>query len=298
MGVAIIGGGLLWYLNSQSPTSTLPTTTTTASTITNTDGSTTTTNTDGTTTTTATDGTVTTTDADGTVIDTPETTTETTEGSDDSSAVDPTDCSKYRKAQHRDPKVWMNSTKTKTVGRVNYAVRKIRMRGFETHKEQYFVNDVVNWELDLGVFNTSETWCGTRAGGTLSEKCWLPPSSAGGAAGNDCCLSWAVTWTDYEERIFTDDSGIITRPAPEDDDPWSVLKGTFRIPDDAAAIGVWKCEVRYWYKDKGEVSWSGNVFRVVPEVCGQETSSAENFASDFTRSVYAPAMSRQSFMQF
>jgi hypothetical protein len=173
------------------------------------------------------------------------------------------------------------------------------MRDFETHKEQYFVNDVVHWELDLGVYNTSETWCGTRAAGTLSQKCWLPPYADGGAAGHDCCLSWEVTWTDPEGRIFTDGSGSITQPAPEDDDPWSVLKGTFRIPDDAAALGVWKCEVRYWYKDKGEVSWLGNVFRVVPEVCGQETSvAAENFASDFTRPIYAPAVSVQSFMQF
>lgn len=50
--------------------------------------------------------------------------------------------------------------------------------------------------------------------------------------------------------------------------------------------------------EDGEVTWSGNVFRAVPEVCGEETSAAENFASDFTRPVYAPSMSHQSFMQF
>ena len=53
-----------------------------------------------------------------------------------------------------------------------------------------------------------------------------------------------------------------------------------------------------WKKDSQAAKWSGDVFIVVPESCANESSSAENFASDFTRSVYAPAMSHQSFMQF
>ncbi len=105
IGIAVIGGGLVWYMNSQS--STLPAVTTTTSTIANTDGSTTTTNDDGSTTTTNTDGSTTTTDADGTVIETTETPEiDTTEGSDDANTT--ADCSKYRASQHEKEKVWMN----------------------------------------------------------------------------------------------------------------------------------------------------------------------------------------------
>ena len=297
IGVAIIGGGLLWYMNSQSPTSTLPTTTTTASTITNTDGSTTTTNTDGTTTTTATDGTVTTTDADGTVIDTPETTTETTEGSDDSSAVDPTDCSKYRKAHHRDPKVWMSSTKTKTWPGAWYPSG-ARMKNFETDKEQYFINDVVNWDLDIGVRNHSNTNC-DKGLLDVTNTCWFAPYSNWSAGGNDGNhLYCKMTWTSPENETYLKEGGAITRHTT-----WSNLIGDFRIPDKTSSIGVWSLTIEYGWNEDGDsrsgmATWSGNVFRVVPEVCGQETSAAENFASDFTRPIYAPAISHQSFMQF
>ncbi len=315
MGVAIIGGGLLWYLNSQSPTSTLPTTTTPASTITNTDGSTTTTNTDGTTTTTATDGTVTTTDADGTVIDTPETTTtttttETTEGSDDSSTVDPTDCSKYRKSQHEHGKVWMSSTKEKTWGLPDILKRSpsgVRMKRLHTNKEQYFPNDIVDWELDLQVRNESDTNCDTSL--WAGDTCWFAPYGSWSAGGRDGSkLYCTVIWTDWEGNSYTDASGVLTRntDAPHEGygkGSWSLLNGKFRIPDNAAsATGVWTVSIEYgWETSSQSAKWDGNVFRAVPESCDDTVTTvgrAENFASDFTRSVYAPAMSRQSFMQF
>ena len=285
MGVAIIGGGLLWYMSSRPAAEIGGTSPGYVSVVNPTGG-----------------GGDTTTGGDDDTDD--DTTTETTEGSDDSSTVDPTDCSKYRKAHHRDPKVWMSGTKTDYFSDGWYRPDGIRMRGFETHKEQYFLNDTVQWELDLSVRNVSKTWCGEKWGGG-DKRCWLPPSSTGGAAGNNCCLQWSVTWKDPQGRTFTDGSGTITRPAAADSDPWSVLRGTFRIPDDAASIGVWECTLTYWWvgdtwgtHEDGEVTWSGNVFRAVPEVCGEETSAAENFASDFTRPVYAPSMSHQSFMQF
>ena len=281
MGIAIIGGGLLWYMSSRPAEIAGGTSPGYVSVVNPTGG-----------------GGDTTTGGDD-----DDTTTETTEGSDDSSTVDPTDCSKYRKSQHGKSKVWMNSTKTDSFEDGWYRPDAIRMRHFETQKEQYFVEDVVNWELDLSVKNVSRTWCG---GYTTGKRCWLPPSSTGDAAGGNCCVGWSVTWTDYEGRSYTDDSGTITRPAVADNDPWSVLKGTFRIPNAESSIGRWKCEIKYWWTgsdwgthEDGEVTWSGNVFRVVPEVCGQETSvAAENFASDFTRPIYAPAVSVQSFMQF
>ena len=311
MGVAIIGGGLLWYLNSQSPTSTLPTTTTPASTITNTDGSTTTTNTDGTTTTTATDGTVTTTDADGTVVDTPETTTtETTEGSDDSSTVDPTDCSKYRKSQHEHGKVWMSSTKEKTWGLPDILKRSpsgVRMKRLHTNKEQYFPNDIVDWELDLQVRNESRANCNTSL--WAGDTCWFAPYGSWSAGGRDGSkLYCTVIWTDWEGNSYTDASGVLTRntDAPYEGygkGSWSLLNGKFRIPDNASsATGVWTVSIEYgWETSSQSAKWDGNVFRAVPESCDDTVTTvgrAENFASDFTRTVYAPAMSHQSFMQF
>ena len=285
MGIAIIGGGLLWYMSSRPAEIAGGTSPGYVSVVNPTGG-----------------GGDTTTGGDD-----DDTTTETTEGSDDSSTVDPTDCSKYRKSQHGKSKVWMNSTKTDSFEDGWYRPDAIRMRHFETQKEQYFVEDVVNWELDISVKNVSRTWCG---GYTTGKRCWLPPSSTGDAAGGNCCVAWSVTWTGPKEQTYTDDSGSITRPAVADNDPWSVLKGTFRIPNAESSIGRWKCEIKYWWTgsdwgthEDGEVTWSGNVFRAVPKSCDDTVTTttvgrAENFASDFTRPIYAPAVSHQSFMQF
>ena len=166
IGIAVIGGGLVWYMNSQS--STLPAVTTTTSTIANTDGSTTTTNddgsttttnTDGSTTTTDSDGSVTTTDADGTVIETTETPEiDTTEGSDDANTT--ADCSKYRASQHEKEKVWMSSAKVKKWDDQTNRPRGIKMDDFTTSQEQYFINQEVDWSLKLSVRNKSADQCG------------------------------------------------------------------------------------------------------------------------------------------
>jgi len=266
MGIAIIGGGLLWYMSSRPAEIAGGTSPGYVSVVNPTGG-----------------GGDTTTGGDD-----DDTTTETTEGSDDSSTVDPTDCSKYRKSQHGKSKVWMNSTKTDSFEDGWYRPDAIRMRHFETQKEQYFVEDVVNWELDLSVKNVSRTWCG---GYTTGKRCWLPPSSTGDAAGGNCCVAWSVTWTGPKEQTYTDDSGSITRPAVADNDPWSVLKGTFRIPNAESSIGRWKCEIKYWWTgsdwgthEDGEVTWSGNVFRAVPKSCDDTVTTttvgrAENFVN-------------------
>ena len=313
IGIAVIGGGLVWYMNSQS--STLPATTATTSTITNTDGSTTTTNTDGSTTTTDSDGSVTTTDADGTVIETTETPEiDTTEGSDDANTT--ADCSKYRASQHEKEKVWMSSTKSKSfiddiIGSpIHTSYSRLRPRGikmddFTTGQEQYFVNQEIDWSLKLSVKNTSKDQCGKTWAGT-HKNCWLPPGKDGGAYGNDCCLKWTVTWTNPQGETYVDDSGSITRPdtKPKDGGPvWSTLNGKFRIPNVESSIGTWDVAIKYWWDgdahgSKPSVSWEGQVFSVVPESCGQETSAAETYKSEFTRPVFMPRISRQSFMQF
>ena len=301
IGIAVIGGGLVWYMNSQS--STLPATTTTTSTIANTDGSTTTTNTDGSTTTTDADGSVTTTDADGTVIETTETPEiDTTEGSDDANTT--ADCSKYRASQHEKEKVWMSSAKVKNWSTTGFRPKGIKMDDFTTSQEQYFINQEVDWSLKLSVKNTSKNQCG---GIGIGSKCWLPPGKDGGAYGNDCCLKWTVTWTNPQGETYVDDSGTITRPdiKPKDGGPvWSTLNGKFRIPNVESSEGTWDVAIKYWYDGKSgidtpTVSWEGQVYSVVPESCGiLEERAAETYKSEFTRPVFRPRISRQSFMQF
>ena len=198
IGIVVIGGGLLWYMSSKTETpATLPATTTTSTTTPAT--------------TTDDDGDDSSGNGDGTTEDDEET-TETTEGSDAASTVDPTDCSKYRSAQHEAGKVWMSSTQSDSFNDGAYRPSGIKMDDFETDKEQYFVNDVVNWELDLSVKNTSKARCGEKKYSGIDKKCWLAPSSGGSAAGNNCCLKWTVTWTDPQGQTYTDDSGVITRP--------------------------------------------------------------------------------------
>ena len=294
IGIAVIGGGLVWYMNSQS--STLPATTTTTSTITNTDGSTTTTNDDGSTTTT---------DADGTVIETTETPEiDTTEGSDDANTT--ADCSKYRASQHEKKKVWMSSAKVKKWDDQTNRPRGIKMDDFTTSQEQYFVNQEVDWSLKLSVRNKSADQCGERQYSRIDKTCWLPPGKDGGAYGNDCCLKWTVTWTNPQGETYVDDSGSITRPdvKPKEGGPvWSTLNGKFRIPNVESSEGTWDVAIKYWYDGKSgidtpTVSWEGQVYSAVPESCGQETSAAETYKSEFTRPVFRPRISRQSFMQF
>jgi len=275
IGIVAIGGGLLWYMNSQSQASTLPAATTTAST--------TTTTTDGTDGSDATDG--------GSTDETTPETTETTDGSDDSNVADDP-CAKYRKSHHESKKVWMNSEKKKEWSGGSYVPKGIKMDDFETHQEQYFVNQEVEWQLDLSVYNTSKKNCGENWAG-VDKKCWLAPYSDGGAGGNDCCLTWTIVWTDPQENTYTDDSGVITRH-----NVWSNLDGKFRIPNTESSIGVWKVAIEYKYKDKGSVSWEGDVFRVVPESCAEDSSAAETFKSDFARPIFAPRITQQSFMQF
>ena len=321
IGIAVIGGGLVWYMNSQS--STLPAVTTTTNTIANTDGSTTTTNddgsttttntdgstttnnTDGSTTTTDSDGSVTTTDADGTVIETTETPEiDTTEGSDDANTT--ADCSKYRASQHEKKKVWMSSAKVKKWDDQTNRPRGIKMDDFTTSQEQYFINQEVDWSLKLSVKNTSKNQCGKTWAGT-SAKCWLPPGKDGGAYGNDCCLKWTVTWTNPQGETYVDDSGTITRPdiKPKDGGPvWSTLNGKFRIPNVESSEGTWDVAIKYWWNDDNfkpmpSVSWEGQVYSVVPESCGAlAEQAAETYKSEFTRPVFRPRISRQSFMQF
>ena len=313
IGIAVIGGGLVWYMNSQS--STLPAVTTTTSTIANTDGSTTTTNddgsttttnTDGSTTTTDSDGSVTTTDADGTVIETTETPEiDTTEGSDDANTT--ADCSKYRASQHEKEKVWMSSAKVKNWSTTGRRPRGIKMDDFTTSQEQYFINQEVDWSLKLSVKNTSKDQCGETKRLKVDKKCWLPPGKDGGAYGNDCCLKWTVTWTNPQGETYVDDSGTITRPdiKPKDGGPvWSTLNGKFRIPNVESSEGTWDVAIKYWWNDDNftpmpSVSWEGQVYSVVPESCGALAEpAAETYKSEFTRPVFRPRISRQSFMQF
>lgn len=286
IGIVAIGGGLLWYMNSQSQASTLPAATTTASTTTTTTG--------------GTDGSDAT--GGGSTDETPPETTETTDGSDDASTVDPADCSKYRAAHHEAKKVWMSSTQTKEWTQGSYVPHGVKMDDFATGQEQYFINQEVDWSLKLSVKNTSKDQCGEGGWpGYVDKKCWLPPGADGAAYGNDCCLSWTVTWTDPQENTYTDDSGTITRPSTKPKDGgsvWSTLNGKFRIPNVESSIGVWKVAIEYKYKDKGSVSWDGPVFWVVPESCAEDSSAAETFKSDFARPIFAPRITQQSFMQF
>ena len=288
LGIVAIGGGLLWYMSSQS-SSTLPDATTT-STTTTTPTTTTTTTSDGSSDDGSTTDDSTSTDDSSTSDDS--STTDTTTGSDDASTVDPTDCSKYRKSHHEGKKVWMNSEKKKEWSGGSYVPKGIKMDDFETHQEQYFVNDIVEWELDLSVYNTSKANCGENWAG-VDKKCWLAPYSDGGAGGNDCCLTWSITWTDPQGNEYKDDSGVITRH-----NVWSNLNGSYRIPNVESSIGVWKVAIEYKYKDKGTVSWDGDVFRVVPESCATSSSAAETYKADFTRPIFAPRLTQQSFMQF
>lgn len=304
IGIAVIGGGLVWYMNSQS--STLPAVTTTTSTIANTDGSTTTTNDDGSTTTTNTDGSTTTTDADGTVIETTETPEiDTTEGSDDANTT--ADCSKYRASQHEKEKVWMSSAKVNNWTTTGRRPKGIKMDDFTTSQEQYFINQEVDWSLKLSVKNTSKDQCGEKKYSGIDKKCWLPPGKDGGAYGNDCCLKWTVTWTNPQGETYVDDSGTITRPdiKPKDGGPvWSTLNGKFRIPNVESSEGTWDVAIKYWWNDDNftpmpSVSWEGQVYSVVPESCGAlAEQAAETYKSEFTRPVFRPRISRQSFMQF
>ncbi len=303
IGIAVIGGGLVWYMNSQS--STLPAVTTTTSTIANTDGSTTTTNDDGSTTT-NTDGSTTTTDADGTVIETTETPEiDTTEGSDDANTT--ADCSKYRASQHEKEKVWMSSAKVNNWTTTGRRPKGIKMDDFTTSQEQYFINQEVDWSLKLSVKNTSKDQCGEKKYSGIDKKCWLPPGKDGGAYGNDCCLKWTVTWTNPQGETYVDDSGTITRPdiKPKDGGPvWSTLNGKFRIPNVESSEGTWDVAIKYWWNDDNftpmpSVSWEGQVYSVVPESCGAlAEQAAETYKSEFTRPVFRPRISRQSFMQF
>ena len=300
LGIAVVGGGLLWYMSSQS--SALPSDTTPASTDTTT-----------TTTTPTTGG-----GDDDTTGDDDSTTetTETDEGSDDASTVDPTDCSKYRASHHGREKVWMSSTKSKSfiddiIGsplHTSYSLlrpRGIKMDDFTTGQEQYFVNQEIDWSLKLSVKNTSKDQCG-KTWAQTHKNCWLPPGKDGGAYGNDCCLRWTVTWTNPQGETYVDDSGSITRPdtKPKDGGPvWSTLNGKFRIPNVESSIGTWDVAIKYWWDgdahgSKPSVSWEGQVFSVVPESCGQETSAAETFKADFTRPIFAPRLTQQSFMEF
>ena len=304
IGIAVIGGGLVWYMNSQS--STLPAVTTTTSTIANTDGSTTTTNDDGSTTTTNTDGSTTTTDADGTVIETTETPEiDTTEGSDDANTT--ADCSKYRASQHEKEKVWMSSAKVNNWTTTGRRPKGIKMDDFTTSQEQYFINQEVDWSLKLSVRNKSADQCGETKRLKIDKTCWLPPGKDGGAYGNDCCLKWTVTWTSPQGETYVDDSGTITRPdiKPKDGGPvWSTLNGKFRIPNVESSEGTWDVAIKYWWNDDNftpmpSVSWEGQVYSAVPESCGAlAEQAAETYKSEFTRPVFRPRISRQSFMQF
>jgi len=279
IGIAAIGGGLIWYMNSQSSASTLPAATTPAATTT----TTTTDNTDDT------------------------STTETTDG-DDSSNVGPCNCDKYREEHHAEKKVWFNSQKKKEFSNAAYKPKGIKMEDFETNQEQYFVNQEVEWELDLSVYNTSKANCGEYGAskGYVDKKCWLPPYADGGAGGGDGGLSWTVVWTDPQGQTYADDSGVMTVAGGQSRGPgktsWSNLNGKFRIPNNESSCGVWTVKVTYTYKRNADTSHSveydGDVFRVVPEDCGAEASAAETYKAEFTRPIFMPRISRQSFMQF
>ena len=176
------------------------------------------------------------------------------------------------------------------------------MDDFATAQEQYFINQEVDWSLKLSVKNTSKDQCGQYGFPSyVDKKCWLPPGTDGAAYGNDCCVSWTVTWTSPEEVTYTDDSGSITRPGTKPKDGgsvWSTLNGKFRIPNVESSVGAWNVAITYQYKDKGSVSWDGPVFWVVPESCAEDSSAAETFKADFTRPIFAPRLTQQSFMQF
>ena len=296
LGIAAIGGGLLWYMSSQS--SALPSDTTSASTDTKTDTTTTTT-------------TPTTGGGDGDTTGDDDSTTETTEtdeGSDDASTVDPTDCSKYRASHHEREKVWMSSAKTKNFGTYTTARRPkgIKMDDFTTGQQQYFVNQEIDWSLKLSVKNTSKDQCGEKKYSGIDKKCWLPPGKDGGAYGNNCCLKWTITWTNPQGETYVDDSGSITRPDTKPKDggsDWATLNGKFRIPNVESSVGTWDVAIKYWWDGsydtpKPSVSWEGQVFSVVPESCGQETSAAETYKADFTRPIFVPRLTQQSFMEF
>ena len=300
MGIAIIGGGLLWYVSSRPPAEPLGGTDDGYVSVVNPPAG----------------GGDTTTGGDDDADD-DDTTTTTTQGSGDSSTVDPTDCSKYRKSQHEHGKVWMSSTKSKSfiddiIGSPihttysRFRPRGIKMDDFATGQQQYFINQEIDWSLKLSVKNTSKDQCGESKYLKKDLVCWIPPSKDGAAYGKDCCVRWTVTWTSPQGETYVDDSGAITRPDTKPKNggsAWSTLNGKFRIPNVESSIGRWDVKVKYWWDgdahgSKPSVSWEGQVFSVVPESCGQETSAAETYKADFTRPIYAPAVSVQSFMQF
>ena len=183
----------------------------------------------------------------------------------------------------------------------------IKMDDFTTSQEQYFINQEVDWSLKLSVKNTSKDQCGEKKYSGIDKKCWLPPGKDGGAYGNDCCLKWTVTWTSPQGETYVDDSGTITRPdiKPKDGGPvWSTLNGKFRIPNVESSEGTWDVAIKYWWNDDNftpmpSVSWEGQVYSAVPESCGAlAEQAAETYKSEFTRPVFRPRISRQSFMQF
>ena len=198
----------------------------------------------------------------------------------------------------------MSSAKVKNWSTTGFRPKGIKMDDFTTSQEQYFINQEVDWSLKLSVKNTSKNQCG---GIGIGSKCWLPPGKDGGAYGNDCCLKWTVTWTNPQGETYVDDSGTITRPdvKPKDGGPvWSTLNGKFRIPNVESSEGTWDVAIKYWWNDDNfkpmpSVSWEGQVYSVVPESCGAlAEQAAETYKSEFTRPVFRPRISRQSFMQF
>jgi hypothetical protein len=187
-----------------------------------------------------------------------------------------------------------------------YRPSAIKMDDFTTGQEQYFVNQEIDWSLKLSVKNTSKDQCGVSKYWKKDLRCWIPPGKDGGAYGNDCCVRWTVTWTNPKGETYVDDSGAITRPDTKPKDGgsiWSTLNGKFRIPNVESSIGTWDVAIKYWwdgdlYGSKPSVSWEGQVFSIVPESCGQETSAAETYKADFTRPIFAPRLTQQSFMEF
>ena len=92
---------------------------------------------------------------------------------------------------------------------------------------------------------------------------------------------------------------------------WSIIEGSFHLPSYATYTGVWKMKVEYgWDQYDGTdweagtkdnpLTWEGPVFEVFAKDCiaGAAAETVTTYKSEFSRPIFMPAISRQSFMQF
>ena len=201
-----------------------------------------------------------------------------------------------------------------TIGWNDPHVRGLKFRDISTEKAYWLGNDV-KYDFDISVKNTSAKRCGENWRGK-DKMCWLSPGTDLAVWGGDNKAVLTVTFIAPNQEEFVDSSWKMDPDSTgtSTGNEWSIIEGSFTLPKYTAYTGVWSMKVEFgWdqYDDDGDgdweagtkdnpLTWEGPVFEVFARDCiaGASAETVTTYKSEFSRPVFMPAISHQSFMQF